>query len=526
MTTKVLPSPGEVMRQAWAKVPKPVRMTFFSALVMGLVTHLYMWSNKIPNHDDIRHLFENDYGAQSGRWLLPYVSKLSGDVSMPWVIGVLSLVFLALSACLVVSLFRVKEPVFCAAIAALMVSFPTVASTFTYMFTADAYFLGLLLAVLAAYLAVRRPYAGVVFGTLALVLSMSIYQSYFPVAVALMLGALLFDTLAADRSFMMLVAKGVRLLVVLLLAMGGYLVCARLTTAKVGLVDYMGISSMGKLNPAELPALISKCYTEYWSVFVDDSLHVHFGFLKPLLLAAAVATLVLLLLLLWQCKLGVWRTLLALMIAALYPLGGNLIHIMVGGELVHGLMIYGMVLVLVLPLALASEACTHRDGVGIGMQNVRTMIAWFLLAVMSITSYSYVLADNRAYLKTELGFTQSMAYGNRLLSAIESCEGYKANMPVVFIGNAKAEPGLQVIKALEFVHFTGATSLADMRTNYSYNQFLSKYLAFYGDLYLEETQQGKAMVNHPQVQAMPCYPTQGAVKIIDGTVVVKFNEPL
>lgn len=82
------------------------------------------------------------------------------------------------------------------------------------------------------------------------------------------------------------------------------------------------------------------------------------------------------------------------------------------------------------------------------------------------------------------------------------------------------------MKALEFVHFTGATSLADMRTNYSYNQFLSKYLAFYGDLYLEETQQGKAMVNHPQVQAMPCYPTQGAVKIIDGIVVVKFNEPL
>lgn len=95
----------------------------------------------------------------------------------------------------------------------------------------------------------------------------------------------------------------------------------------------MGISGMGKLNPAELSALISKCYTEYWSVFVDDSLHVHFGFLKPLLLAA---TLVLLLLLLWQCKLGVWRTLLALVIVALYPLGGNLIHIMVGGELVRG----------------------------------------------------------------------------------------------------------------------------------------------------------------------------------------------
>ncbi|MDQ9827085.1 hypothetical protein RFZ44_27865, partial [Acinetobacter sp. 163] len=65
-----LPQADVLGRALWGRVPKETRVTFFSAFVLGLITHLYMITNKFPNHDDINHLFANNYGTQSGRWVL------------------------------------------------------------------------------------------------------------------------------------------------------------------------------------------------------------------------------------------------------------------------------------------------------------------------------------------------------------------------------------------------------------------------------------------------------------------------
>lgn len=518
-----LPQADVLGRALWGRVPKETRVTFFSAFVLGLITHLYMITNKFPNHDDINHLFANNYGTQSGRWVLPYISKWSGDFSMPWVIGLLSILFLSLGACLVVALFRVKKPLYCVLISALMVSFPAVTSTFTYMFTADAYFFGLLLAIFGAYTTVRHPYIGVSLGAFTLILSMSIYQSYFPVAVALVVGALLFDTLAGDRDIKMLLGKGVRVLAVLMVSMGGYLLAAKLTTDKVGLVDYMGIDKMGKLEMDKLPELIGKCYSQYKTVFIDNKLGIQFDYLGPLLAVAFVATIALLGLILWQRHLGAPRTVLAVVLAVLYPLSANLIHIMVGGEKVHMLMIYGMVMMLVMPLALASYAAEHSDGLSVNVQNLRTVLCWVVLVTMALTSCSYALTDNKAYLKTQIAYEQCSAYANRLVSAIEQTEGYQTGMPVVFIGNRYMEANIAPLEPLKDKKMTGASTLYSLRSNYSFGSFLKYYMAFYGDVYLDTSDIAKQMAGTATVAEMPCYPTDGSIQKIDGYLVVKFN---
>lgn len=518
-----LPQADALGRTLWEKVPKETRVTFFSALVLGLITHLYMLTNKFPNHDDINHLFANDYGTQSGRWVLPYISKWSGEFSMPWVIGLLSILFLAVGACLVVTLFRVQKPLYCVIIAALIVDFPVVTSTFTYMFTADAYFFGLLLAIFGAYTTVRHPYIGVSLGAFTLILSMSIYQSYFPVAVALVVGALLFDTLAGDRDIKMLIGKGVRVLCVLIVSMGGYLLAAKLTTDKVGLVDYMGIDKMGELEMDKLPALIGKCYSQYKTVFIDNKLGIQFDYLSPVLAVAFIATIALLVLILWQRKLGAARTALAVVLAIIYPLSADLIHIMVGGEKVHMLMIYGMVMVLIMPLALASFASQYNEGLSMNMQNLRTALCWVVLVAMTLTAYSYALTDNKAYLKSQIAFEQCSAYANRLASAIEQTEGYQTGMPVVFIGNRYMEPNIEPLEPLKDKKMTGVSTLYSLRSNYTFGRFLKYYTAFYGDIYLDSSDIAKQMAGTATVANMPCYPTDGGIEIIDGYLVVKFN---
>ena len=204
-------SPNVAADRFWQKVPGQIRWTFVMAVVMGLVTHMYAFTNDLLNHDDIYHLLQCEYGAQSGRWFLPIVLGWDGSYSMPWLIGALSVFCLALTACFTVSLLRIQGRLGALITVTLLVAYPTVVATFSYMFTADAYFFGLFLASFAAYAAARMPRMGLPLGAVALILSLGIYQSYFPVAAVLMVGALLFDTLDGELSLGRLFLRGVKM---------------------------------------------------------------------------------------------------------------------------------------------------------------------------------------------------------------------------------------------------------------------------------------------------------------------------
>ena len=136
-------TPEVCVSALWKKIPRYIRLTYAAAVVLGLSVHLYMFTNKFTNHDDLNQMFYADYGTASGRWLLPSVLRLDGNISIPWLIGLLSILCLAGTACLTVALFRIRRPFGCIVTAALLVAFPAVTATFGYMFSADAYFLSL-----------------------------------------------------------------------------------------------------------------------------------------------------------------------------------------------------------------------------------------------------------------------------------------------------------------------------------------------------------------------------------------------
>nr|MCR4922534.1 glucosyltransferase domain-containing protein [Lachnospiraceae bacterium] len=95
---------GIEVRYKWA---------FFGSLLCGLLAHLYQFTNKFFNYDELYHTPEGTgEGLALGRWGLFYVGKLVnhffGNYSLPLVNGMLSLLFIALSACMVVKAFKLK----------------------------------------------------------------------------------------------------------------------------------------------------------------------------------------------------------------------------------------------------------------------------------------------------------------------------------------------------------------------------------------------------------------------------------
>lgn len=519
-----IPMPEEVVSQLRARIPAYVRWTFAATFVLGLVTHLYMLVNKLPNHDDIFYLYQCDYGTLSGLWFLPTVLQWDGDFSMPWLIGVLSLLCLAGTACLSASLLRIHKPLACVVVAALLVAFPAVTSTFTYMFTADAYFFGLLLAAFGAYAVVRFPVMGLPVGAVSIILSMGIYQSYFPVAAVLMVGALLFDCLEGKLSFLRIVLRGVKMVLTLGLSIVVYIVAAHLTTQETGLSDYMGISSMGSVSLEQLPMLIRQCYETYRDYFWSNPYGWYFDFLPGLLQLAMLAAVVMLLLLLIRRCVGVLRGVLALVLVVLYPLAGNLIYIMVAGGHTHFLMIYGAVYALVLPVALTSFAAEYATEMGSLRSLLQALLSWVVIGVMALTAYSYIVADNKAYLKAEISLDQLTAYSNRLVSAIQSSEGYTTEIPVLLVGNAAADASLVTPEELTEVFMTGIFAPSTYRGEYSYNDFLNRFLALPNTVYLDnDNQEDINRIRADVTGWMPTYPQAGSIQVVDGYMVVRLN---
>ncbi len=516
-----LKPPEALIKELWSRVPGEIRLTFFASALLGLAVHCYMFVNKLPNHDDILYLFSMDYGTASGRWLLPALSPLDGPFSTPWLIGLLSVLFLAGTVCFTVSLFRIRRPLACVATAAVMVSFPSVTGTFAYMFTAGPYFFSLMLAALGAYLAVRSRW-GTLSGAVVIALSMGIYQSYFEVSAVLMVGTLLLETLDGDRSFRELFRRGLRLLGTLAAAMALYLLAVHITTRRVPLVDYMGLSSMGRLSLEELPQLIAQSYRKYASVFFQNQYLFHFGFLPYAFLLTALCCAALGLLAVRKRRLGPARAALALGLAVLYPLAGNLIYLMAPKGEVHILMVYGLVFILVAPIALAEYADLGLEADS--PRAVPTAARWIVLVTMILTAFSYAVTANSAYLKMDLSLRQCTAYSIRLLDKIESCEGYRQGMPVVLLGSKTREAALSPTPELDGVRINGVFDFARLRTSYTYGLFLQYYLGFTGEVCLEGSERALAMAELDPVRAMPLYPEAGSVRVVEGAVVVKLNE--
>lgn len=514
-------NPEAVFLRLLKKIPRHIQLTFASAFVFGLLVHLYMLTNKLPNHDDIGHLFGSDYGAASGRWLLPFVLRIHGSFSLPWLIGLLALIFIGLSACLTVSVLRIRRPLGCILTAALMVSFPSVAATFAYMFSADAYFFSLLLACFAAFLACKLRW-GWVFAILPLTLSMGIYQSYFGVAAVLMVGALIFETLDGKLPLHRLLLRALGFAASLGASMGLYLAISKLASRATGLVDYMGISSMGKLPIAQLPELLGRAYGEYFLFFFRNQSTAHAFFMKYLFVLFALATLYFIVSILRQRKLKPLSILFFLLLLLAYPLAGALIVLMAPETSAHLLMVYGLLYVLLLPLALMEYALPRGKKVG-GLRGLALACSgWLVVLTLSASAYCYAVYSNEAYLKMQLSYEQMVSFSTRLISAVEQAEGYVPDMPIVLVGTS--EENAAKAPELNQISMTGALDMNALINSYTNGLFFQRYLGISNEVFNYDSGIAQEFDDFYEVIEMPVYPARGSVRVIDGYAVVRLGK--
>ena len=173
-----------IINKLTKNIKKEWKIAFVSTIIIGLIAHLFVMVNIIPNHDGIFNIYANQNCINLGRFFLQYACGLTSYYTLPWIIGIFSLVTIAITSIMIIELFNIRRKLNIILISGFLVTYPTVASTFAYVYTMDGYMLSLMFATLSVVLAYKYKY-GFIIGSIFICISLGIYQAYVSVAILL-----------------------------------------------------------------------------------------------------------------------------------------------------------------------------------------------------------------------------------------------------------------------------------------------------------------------------------------------------
>ena len=101
----------DLLAQLNNKIPKRTKICFISGIIIGWLTHFYMFSHKLVNWDDINSFNSFGSGDYLGRWFLKYIHPWGSIYSIPAVHGLLFVLLLTLSACCILEIIDRKSVV-------------------------------------------------------------------------------------------------------------------------------------------------------------------------------------------------------------------------------------------------------------------------------------------------------------------------------------------------------------------------------------------------------------------------------
>ena len=508
-------TPTELYQSLRRRLKPQWLLAFCSTLVCGLLVHMPVMLSDIPNHDGLASMYFDQNMITSGRWFLTVACGFSSYYTLPWLIGLLGLLYLGLASAALTEILEVDKGWAVVLNSGLLAVFPALASTFAYVFTLDGYMLAVLLAVLAVLLT-KKYRRGFLPGAVCLALSLGIYQAYLAFAMILSLFAVLM--LFAGESQMSEKVKGTfRYLGMGVLGSALYYIMLRLLLLIQGkeLAAYQGINEMTSGAAGRgLWEVIRELYGDFVAFTLKGNVlyqnWLSFVALCLLLFVSAILALALVYCRKW------WKNPLffAIMVvtAMLMPVVTNVILLVSPGVTYHLLMRYQWVLYLI---GLTAFASRQASGVKKG-----AVLEWIVTVAVFVLVFFYGVADNIGYTNLQRRYEKTFAYCVRLLDRIEQTEGYYQGIPIAMVGVVGDEqfPATDVTLSATS-GMTGLNGDFLLYTGENYRAFMEHYLG--ATLNILPPEAMSEMYYSEEYMKMDSFPGEDSIRIIDGIMYIK-----
>lgn len=498
---------------------------FLSSIFFGILSYMYLLTNNLNIFDNIASTpWGYGVGISSGRWFLQefgdWVGKNWGNYNVPLFIGLFSILMLAVTSCIIIKIFEIKNKWNCILIGGITMVFPTVASTMLFTFTVGYYSLAIFFAVLAVFLINKYKTVGYLLGALLFSFSLGIYQAYYPFAASMFMILLIQMCINGKFTFKEVIMKGIKFLSSLLL---GYILYRLfleyfLFTNNITLSSYEGIDEMGKIDLTLLPEQIKNIYkvlikmpfSNYHAI--NGTKIIRYAFLGIYIIS--FINFLLLIKNNFKKKNFSLIGLLGVLIL-LFPISIDSIVILVPNGRIYTLMQMAFICIFYLVIVLSDYNLEINSSFYI---NKILNFSVVVIVLVSIVNYSWQSNVNYRAVYYENRVLEN--YYETMYTRIKSIDNYNQDMEICFVGRVISDKTFKSRWADLPFRYGGNTSHLNTYS-YSRAQTISNYLGY--DYKEIDTNSEIYIKNKEAIEEMDKYPNSNSIKIIDNKIFVRFE---
>ena len=509
--------PEKIFEKIKQNVPLQWKVCFIASFVVGLVAHMYKLTNWLPNWDSLVFRHDPQNMVAMGRWFLPVVCTPSSFYDLPWLTGLLALVFHGFGAVCICKMFRVRKPVTAALIGAAVITFPTVTSVLMYNYVADGYALAFLLSCVAAMVLVDKKPRYIV-SSVCIALSAGIYQAYITVTVMLLLCYLIIETMTAESKLPNMLVKSLKFVATGISGLVLYYVVMTiiLKITNTTLLEYQGLSdamSFSGLNAFAILYAIRRSFTDY---FFDFSNGV--AFFSVLNCVIFAVTVILYIADAIKQRTSFTKILLIAVYVIFLPIGASILTLINSDVDYHNLMKMGF-FIFYLFFVLQYEK------LDIKAPKLNVAKAWAILGITFVLVFNNMIIANVSYHKLNMAYEKSYGVLIRIADRIDQTEGASACDKILVLGALEDSEAYSVKLPPDM---TGATDGFILRMDdeivgqsvlcSALNDYCGTNYAF---VYGEEK---AALLEKIEAENMGIWPALDAIAVVDDVIIIRLGK--
>lgn len=511
--------------------------TILSAICIWLITYAYAVLSPALSHDALNILDApsapiHTHVVGLGRFLIPFLTLLRGNITAPWIIGLLALLWETLTIIVLAKLFSITHKALLLLLSAIVIAAPSnILTMATYILDADLYAFSLFCAVLSVYIwaglrqihykHIRAIHFCAIIGLL--VLSLSVYQAQvmcFCVVVSLWCIQYL-STKNKDDLKSCWLAFG-SAVVALAMALVLWYALAKIIAHLVGIplsTDYNGITGVF----TAIQTIDGDRIKTALRIFVQA-----FGFTAPFAQKAsyyASATaygscmlfVVAFLFFIVQAHPKPSRILSQIILIAILIFSSIWVFL-ISTEATHELMYTGMYLLYLCPLCMLQRVHLKKL-----IQNSGIVLLGFIYV-------SFILFANQVFFMKNIEADAGIATATRLLAKLDTLNNYEPGVTEVYIVGTTLSHNLQQ-DSPQFDRLKNNVGLWSIfpgthqeATWLYFNYYLGQKVNLIEE-YNEETASHLLAAYQAEIATMPTYPANGSIRQIDNnTIIVKIDD--
>lgn len=506
------------------KIKREYKIAFFSTFLIAMLIHIYKFVNTLPNHDSVYNYYADQNVIGSGRWALSLACGLSSYFDLPWVIGVLSCLFIALTVVVIVALFKLKNPILIGLIGALLAASPAITETFFFLFTADGYMIAMFLAALAVYFSriEENRLSRFILSGVCICISCGIYQAYVSFALLLAICYLIDALLQNNHSKRDYFKWVLRQIAIFVVSLAAYFVIWKLSMYLTGTAanDYQGISEVGTISLGLLVSGLRNAIKTIILYFLQWDVLEH-GFTLYSILSLLFLVVMAVGIVISCCKSGIFRrkwavALLMLCLAAVIPFA--CIWDFVSDDVGYRAMMLQSLTLLFVLTALLYERWAKPA--------LRNIVCLFMIAVIA----NNALMANISYFYLNLCYERTYAEGIEMMMEIHDLQDAYDFNKIAVVGTKIYEVRFGANDSETMVmQVSGKIRILSGRLEKTLlydSAHTTKFLrATFGlDLEVLDKTQRNSLLNSAEVQAMGCWPEGDSIAVIDDILIIKLSD--